>query len=817
MKHIYTFVFVFAFLLSGNNSVLAQVEPLYSVFGVLLDQTTNQPVPFVNIGLLRQADSIFVRGASSDEKGNFEIRNVASGNYLLRVSAIGYSNFMRPIEVRENVKLGILRLAQGATVLDAVVIKEKKPLYANEGEKTMYQVSEDPSVQSGTASDALQNAPGVEVDIEGNITLRGVSSVDIWINDKPSNLSAENLKTYIQQLPANSIERIEVITNPSARYASKSDGGIINIVTNAKVKKNQFISFGAYATSRPAVTPWISYVWSNEKINLNFYGNFLYSIWDSKRENYNYSFNNLGDTSQYQHSNSKDKSKTISGYFHFSFDYTMDTMNTFSFWMGMGPNAQRSNNESTTFRKEYLYMIGDYTYNASGGNSSDYLWGYGGAWYEHKFNSKGHKISAGLDGNLFMNTNASNYQRSYIPQAWLDLTQKSSQKQSENGWSANIDYTIPYSKNGEISVGLSNQWGWENNDYKKDTLIKNTEDTYIRDSLRSYRSQFLDRIFDAYITLQHRFGDFTIKLGSRIEYANLDAVYPDATQYNFEKSYTNWRPSIHLSYRTKDMHNFKLSYSRRISNPSVGQLTRFVVYDLDSYTIGNPNLEPTYTNSFEGGWSKYIDKFGSINLSAYYRNSTNSINSLTDVAYSDVYGRIVSFTQDVNLGSSYNTGAELNVTYRPQDFMNIRFYANIYESYLETYFRKDEKVESNMFSYSFRLNFWAKLWKKFEIYASANYRSPTQSLFAEKKATYSVDCGLRADFYDRKFSVFLNVQDIFDWNKSENITTNPYYISYNSFKYTSRYISAGITCRFGKMELESQAKQNATQGNGASM
>ena len=147
-----------------------------------------------------------------------------------------------PVTVKGDQNLGTLKLTPGTTRLDEVVIAEKRPMFLVEGEKTMYNVAEDPSIQTGTLSDALQNAPGVEVDVEGNITLRGTSSVEIWINDKPSKLTEENLKTYLQTLPANALERIEAITNPSAKYATDAEA-VINIVTSAHVKSNQFVSF----------------------------------------------------------------------------------------------------------------------------------------------------------------------------------------------------------------------------------------------------------------------------------------------------------------------------------------------------------------------------------------------------------------------------------------------------------------------------------------------------------------------------------------------------------------------------------------------
>ena len=221
--------------------VLATVSVAFAqnkVTGTIVEEANGKVIPFVNVGLFRQADSVFVSGAASDDKGHFELV-APNGDYRLAVSAIGFQTFEQLLSVKGNQDLGKLQLKEGSTKLDEVVITEKRPLFAVEGEKTMYNVAEDNSIQTGTLSDALQNAPGVEVDVEGNISLRGTSSVEVWINDKPSHMTAENLKTYIQTLPANSLDRVEVITNPSARYGSKADG-IINIVTNAKIQKNEF-------------------------------------------------------------------------------------------------------------------------------------------------------------------------------------------------------------------------------------------------------------------------------------------------------------------------------------------------------------------------------------------------------------------------------------------------------------------------------------------------------------------------------------------------------------------------------------------------
>ena len=225
-------------LLTFSSTVFAQNR----VTGTIVEEGSGKAIPFVNVGLFRQADSVFVSGAASDDKGRFELL-APDGDYRLSVSAIGFQTFEQELTINGKQDLGQLTLKEGSTKLNEVTITEKRPLFAVEGEKTMYNTAEDPSIQTGTLSDALQNAPGVSVDVEGNITLRGTSSVEVWINDKPSHMTAENLKTYIQTLPANSIDHLEVITNPSARYGSKADG-IINIVTNAKIQKNEFFSFG---------------------------------------------------------------------------------------------------------------------------------------------------------------------------------------------------------------------------------------------------------------------------------------------------------------------------------------------------------------------------------------------------------------------------------------------------------------------------------------------------------------------------------------------------------------------------------------------
>ena len=820
-----------AIILLSLNVLKAQ----YTISGTLADSTSNEKLMFVNVGLMRASDTAYIAGAATNDKGYFKLEHIPGGNYIFQVSAIGYQTYKKIIEVTADINFGVIKVLQGTTMLDEIVITEKKPLFANEGEKTLYNVSEDPSIQTGTASDALQNAPGVEVDVEGNITLRGVSSVEIWINGKPSHLNEENLKTYIQQLPANAIKTIEVITNPSARYASKSDGGIINIVTNAKVQKNQFISFGARGSLKPDndykpdASPWVSYVYANEKLSFNLYLNANYRNDRSNNEDREYILNGhpdplLRDTISSRETYSTSKSKRYGGGFFMNLQYNIDTMNNISVWMGGWPSWSDSDGTERFYKTKYHDSLGvlksrydtDFT-------TDDVFTGFnGGLEYQHLFNNKGHNITFSVNGGYWGGNNNSTNVKKYCYQHTDSVTSITGYRNKNHfgdfNYSADIDYNIPYIKDGEIGIGVAYSHNPDTYHIIYDTLIDATN--YTQDNLRTHDRISWNDGFDAYLTVQHKFGNFVVKPGIRMEYedihCNMDGYNIDGSPRveHQSKQYLNWRPSIHMSYRTKSMHNFKFNYSRRISNPNARYLTNFVEYEQESVDLGNMDLKSVYTNSFEAGWTKYYNKFGSIGLSTYYRDTDGTINSVRESYYDDLlFHDTIRATKPYNIDNSYNLGFEANVMYRPTGFFNVRVYANVYDSYYSTMF-DNHKVSKDMWSYSFRVNVWAKLWNKLEIHTSGNYRSATQSLFGERRPTYSINCGMRADFFDKKMSVHFNVNDIFDWNKWDSDTYSPTLISYSSTKFSSRTISLGVTFRFGKMELERRAREGGEDDGG---
>jgi outer membrane receptor protein involved in Fe transport len=818
MKRLFVFVLFFG--------VFAQLsaQGRYTITGTTVDSLNNEKVMFVTIGLMKpDSTAQTVAHSLSDAQGIFQMSNVPAGEYRFVATLIGYEMINMPFTVggdSKTIDMGNIYMKKTSTDLDVVQIVGEKPLYMIDGEKTMYNVSEDPTIQSGTAADALQNAPGVEVDVDGNVTLRGVSSVEIWINNKPSNMNTEALKQFIQQMPAGSIEKIEVITNPSARYSAQGSGGIINIVTASKIKKNSFLSFGVRGSSTPSITPFISYVYANEKFSISTYLNYSYGTDKNNSESFATILTDEGDTSTTIHSVNKFRQRDHNFGLYINGSYTPDTMNSIYFWAGTYPSFGSYTYRDSTFYLEYINpsdrsFFNDQAQSTVGGG------GYGGMWYEHKFNSKGHKISADVSFWTWGRKQKGDAFRDYLFLDNLDKKQKLENHYRSLGLSASLDYTIPYHKDGEIELGVSGSFDPGLNYERYDTLVFSTGE-YVLDELRFKDVRTRDGSVDAYVTLQHRFGGFTLKGGLRTEYEIYNLLILNDPQYDVHKGYWGLYPSLHLSYRTKNMHNFKLSYTRRVNNPSGDDLCTRIYYGEDGYSVGNPDLRQSFTNSIEAGWTKYINKFGNVGLNAWFKNSKDEFSSQSDVAYSPFFGRYVTYTMPVNAGKSLNTGAELNVMYRLKAFMNIRFYANMYYMKSSFQFRDQEEphVVDNL-GYSFRLNFWAKLWKFLEVNASANYTSKSVNMFTVTRPRYSIDAGLRAEFWKRRISVFVDVHDIFNWNRRGTDVNNPYYTlsSTTWSNWMGRSIRGGISFKFGKMELEgaqaqAQGGQGGQQGGG---
>ena len=803
-----------------------------TIRGKLIDIKDNSPLMYANVSMINSSDSIFLYGTITDENGIFKIKKADKGTFI-RITAVGYQSTIVQVEnAKRNghyYDIGTIGIKTEATLLNEVQVVAEKPLFSMDGEKNIYNTSDDPSIQTGTLSDALQNSPGIEVDADGNITLRGIQSVDVWINDKPSRMDGESLKQYIKTLPANSIEKIEVISNPSARYGSGTP--VVNIVTTSKIKRNEFLSFGFNANTTPSYVPWVSYVYSNEKLNFNLYANASYSVNENSNSSNSIMLNTNKDTSQINYTKGDNEFKSWSGYFGGNLDYTINDKNEISVWGGFYPQWQKFDSYAYSNRQELLYNPGNYehyTHSWKDSYDSPYSGYYYGVWYNHKFNdSTGHEIGINYNGSGNNSGSTDYFKRHFSYQPDQNIEYKNTETYNSLQQSFGFNYTLPFGKrkNGNESFPNELELGSDFS-YDKGSSVDryDTLDINASNSIYDYcgwlsgdkDNSNINSI--SFVTYLRRFGRFTAKVGLNMNYNYQKIKYNNVQGYDINSSNLILTPTLHLSYYTKNMHNFAFSWTHRTSAVSADQLTTYVSYSLDSYSTGNPLLKSSYTDNIELNWDKYFQKFGSIGLRLYYTGNNRQSGSLSDVVYSDFYGRMVTYSKPINMGSSYNSGINANISYRPTAFMNLRLSGFAYYDYMDMEYREGERYQYDAWSYSLRANLWVKAWNWLQIFVNASYRSPMQRfLFNKQHSKKSVDVGLNADFLDNRLSFNLSVNDVFNSLSNESTSLNPYYISSSKSKYVSRFVRFGVVFRFGKMELQRMARQGGSVSNGSSM
>ena len=767
----------------------------FTLKGSLKDASDGSMMPYTNCVLLHAADSVFAYGVTSDDHGIFSFKGVAIGSYLLRISCVGYETHWQQVPVHADKNLGVIRIAPISAALNEVQVTASRPLYSADGEKVFYNVGDDPSVQSGNATDALQNAPGVEVDADGNIKYRGGAEVSIWINNKPSHLKAESLKQYLKSLPTGTLQRIEVIAHPSAKYHTQNC--VVNIVTTAKVKRNELLCVGLNANSKPQVGPWVDSGWSNEKVRCNVFFSGDYDSYNGDASSDSRLLAPDSTLSSIISTKGHSRNRTFSGNFGLDFDYNIDTNTLVNLWLWTTAVHDSSNLLGRTERTEFLSSPGRYFYNEDVHNGSMMADAAFGVMLEKQLDTLGGMLFVDYTGTLTRSRSFAGNLRTFDSLTALNFDRRQTTLNPSQWHGVTADIALPYNKKGEVDFGIMASLAPER---------KNVNQTNhgLTDSLRSYNYTNGTYELSVYVGAEHHFGRFTLGASLSMDNAWYRLQYPFDHSGDVSKHYLTFSPTFHASYSTESMHNFTFSYTHYVMPPTATQLTRFTVYGYDNYSTGNPSLKNGYTDNLELGWERYFDHLGSIGVSTWYNSMRNQTGTLTDVAYCDQFGRIVAFSQPFNIGTVRNGGLGLNATLRPADFMNIRFYANLFDDYYRVQYRPNQWAESEMLCYSLRLNFWAKLWDKLQVFANANYRSRTQTLLAEVDPYFTVDCGMSTDLFERRLSLFLNVNDIFNTVRTGGESVNPYNPSTSESTLTSRYISFGLTWRIGRTEMESQ-------------
>lgn len=707
---------------------------------------------------------------------------------------------------------------QRVKTLEAISVRAPRPIYSMDDEVVNYNVADDETVKGLTALDALQNAPSVEVDIEGNITMRGSTNIEIWINGYPTHMNGNVLKVYLESLPADAIDRIEVIKNPSAKYMVEEGCHIINIVTSTKIRNSHFLSFGLGGSNRPSVSPWVSYVLKNEKLSTNIYLG-VSSTPTHRTEQSSSVFRQDGtegfDTTASSNTATENNTDRYTGTLAFNLSYQIDSMNDLSFF-GLAVTFPSTNHSlTTTDQWYYLPQRLHYTYTNTQESRVFNLMGMANLSWKHKFGNEGHNLSVSLYDNLNYSHNERTLRRDYtllegiLPPELSDFDKTYLGGMTNNSLTLSADYNQPLGIDDELTLGLSFAPSYNRNYSSPRYFDSAAMDYAVLDTLRRFFKTDRGQQLSSSVSWRHKWKSVTMTLGLRgywnhCDYS-LDALFPDDTAF----TYFYFRPSLGLTYRTKSMHYFRFNYSLATAVPSAENLSTSRRYDEDSYKVGNPLLKAGHTHNIDLSWNRYFSSHGSVGIESYARLSTNDVNYCSEaVSEIDPYlGRLITYSTPYNVGNSYKVGVEGNVTYRPTAWLNFRLYANLYRSGYEVDHPKAGHYNNAMTSYSFRLNCWANIAKRIRLNLSGNYASPTQALFVERQGSYTVDMGLNADFWEKRLSVVLNVTDLFNWNRSQSWNTNPYLLAYSTSHTDSRFINLSLTLRFGKMELQRIARE----------
>ncbi|UFH53734.1 outer membrane beta-barrel family protein [Spirosoma sp. KNUC1025] len=775
-------------------------QPFY-VRGTLSDEQ-NKPVLFGNVALYQKTDSTILTGAVSDEAGKFEIRSKA-GVYALKISVLGYQDKrVATVQVvNQHVDLGKLVLKAGSKRLEEVVVRGERSQMELALDKRIFNVGKDLANAGATAADILGNVPSVAVDAEGNVSLRGSSSVRILIDGKPSGLVSFKGGSGLQQLQGSAIERVEVITNPSARYEAEGMGGIINIVLKKEQREGINGSFDVI-TGYPANFGLAANVNYRRK-NLNFFINYTNSFRNTPGRSSLYQEVYRNDSTFITQQNSTNSLKGINNNARAGLDYYFDPKNiltaSYTWRLSKGKRFSDITYRDYQFTTSNLKSITSRTQDETETEpNSEYA-----LTYKRTFARDGHTLTA--DVRYLDNWESSDQyfaQKTYLPDGSTLMTpsvlQRSLNDETEKQFLVQVDYIQPFSKNGKLEAGLRSSTRDMTNDFSVTQQAGDGSWTPLPGLVNDFLYQ--ERINAAYGIIGNKVRKFSYQAGLRAEKTDVTTTLRRTNDVN-PRHYANLFPSVHVTYDLPRQHALQLSYSRRIRRPQYNDLSPFMTFsDNRNFWSGNPNLNPEFTNAFEIGHIKYFNK-GSISSSVYYRHTNDkilSIRRVNDQGYST--------TRPENLSNENSYGAEFAGSYALYTWWKLDGSFNFFRA-ITNGSNLDVNYQSDTYSWFTRMISRFNLPKSTDIQLRGNYEAPQQTPQGRRKGLATLDFSMSKDLLNNNATLTLNVLDVFNSRRFRSITEGPNFYTESSSQFRLRQINLTFSYRLR------QAKKKEKEGN----
>jgi outer membrane receptor protein involved in Fe transport len=790
------YILNFIFLISSFLSFSQGKPPIYKIkiSGKIIEKGSKQPLEYATITFTNPKVPKAIAGGITNPKGEFDI-DIVPGTYDMKIEFISFIPILlKDQKLTKSTNLGQIALEEDAKQLNEVVVRAEKSSVEIKLDKKVYNVGQDMMVKGGTVSDVLDNVPSVSVDTEGNISLRGSDNVRILIDGRPS--YAVNIAEALRQLPADAVDKVEVITNPSARYDAEGGSGLINIIL--KKGKNQGFN-GTLITSigipeTYGLTANLNY--KTEK--LNYFTTAGYSRrttegggkTNSEYFNKDGSFRNFLDEDR-ENERSRDGFNGRAG-----MEWTV-APNTY--WTN-AINYQKDNGENTDLINFNNF---DAARNFTG---STYRLGTGETAGENveytsnlikNFNDKGHKLT--IDGSISRNTD--NNQSIITGNNFNNTLNNQVQKQAQ----LQADYVLPLGEGSQFEAGYKGSFGDLNNQYyvldEKGIRINNLSDTL----------EFIENINALYTQYGFKKNKFSYLFGLRWEDTNIEVNLLETNKLNTKK-YNNLFPSAFVSYEISDQSNITSSYSKRISRPR-GRFMNPAVNYASNVNIfqGNPDLDPSLTDKFDFGYIKRWKKI-TFNTSAYFEDTKDVFSFVRSLSGDEVNGIPVILSRPINLGKEQKYGFEFTLNYNPFkiwrinsnfNFFNVKTTGeNSYEDSKGNIVVQNLNNEAN--NWFARISSKLTLPLKIDWQLNATYFGGQRTAQGRSLGIFSMNTALSKDVLKDKGTLAFNISDIFNSRIMRSYTYFENQTSYGEMQYRKRQFNLSFTYRFNKSKGEKE-------------
>jgi len=784
-----------------------QLPKIGVLTGTLIDTDTKEPLPFAAVKITHTMSEELVTGGMTDDKGRFKIESITLGPNQVEFAYVGYKTERQEVRFgREGIEidLGKIGLQSSGVELNEVTVEAEREFMTNEIDRKVYDPSKLILSKTGSATDILENIPAVELDVDGNITLRGSSAVRIMIDGRPSRFTGEDLSALLQSLPANSVEKVEVMTNPSAKYDPDGTAGMINIV----LKKSALQGLnGSVNSSYSGADRFRAGINLNYKVeDLNFFFNAGHSSGRYPRSSWSRRDNFLGEDtlSFYQ---------VVDGYggrngnnIKAGIDWSPGSKHVFTLQgtinQGLRPRVSNNNTDWTTPFLDYTLTQSSDRQGSRWNNSYDMI-------YDFK-PKKGEELNVRMSYTDGSRDDVLEFTQDTLTNSIKMPSDKYRTNSFGEQWEFNgiLDYTKKWNKDRKFEAGAKIITREDLDAFNRTNIDIYTGDTtYLLDS----ENEFLygEDILAVYSNYGFKKGPWGFQLGLRAEQANITAtqITQDSTFYN---NYFQVYPSAFLTYEIAAGREINMSYSRRVQRPGGRQLNPFIDYS-DPFNLrsGNPYLLPAFTGSYELGYTQILKKGTTLTSNIYFRDRSNLI-----TWYSEVDSNGVNLTTYQNLNSGEDVGLDINFRGRlgkKGGFFSLG--GNYFYSQVSGDIRGRGWVNQGQ-GFSLNTVFSTPLWKNASVQIMGNYRSKRVMAQGIGRPFYFIGGGFKQGFLNDRLNLSINCRDIFNtmgWNYE---TSGPGFYSEGQFRWMNRVVECGLTYNFGEVQRRRRQMDRSGRGGG---